>query len=178
MSRASSPLARLLSADALARLLRSVPRALTAPDDAEARGETAYGALLMGMNLAMSTTCLPHRLQYPVGALTGTRHAAGVAAILPAWLRRTERYAPDAMADLAVAAGLAVPGDASPRAASALTAAVERHLAMTGFAPRLGDLGVAATDIPRLVAAVEGTLTNDPGPVGAADLSGLYTASL
>jgi alcohol dehydrogenase class IV len=178
LSRAASPLARTLSADALGRLLRNVPCALTTPDDAEARAETAYGALLMGMNLAISTTCLPHRLQYPVGALTGTRHAAGVAAILPAWLRRMEQYAPDVLGDLAIAAGLAEPEEAGARAASALTAAIDRHLAITGFAPRLGNLGVAAGDIRRLVAAVEGTLTNDPGPVGPADLAELYMASL
>jgi alcohol dehydrogenase class IV len=178
LSKASSPFARTLSADALRRLLRDVPRALAEPGDAAARAGSAYAALLMGMNLAISTTCLPHRLQYPVGALTGTRHAAGVAAILPAWLRRTERFAPEALAELARAAGVADTGSPVAAAAAALTAAVERHLERSGFAPRLADLGVTAGDIPRLVAAVEGTLANDPGPVGSEDLLELYRASL
>ena len=70
------------------------------------------------------------------------------------------------MADLARAAGLADAGAPVAAAAAALTAAIEQHLEQTGFAPRLADLGVAPGDIPRLVGAVEGTLANDPGPVG------------
>jgi alcohol dehydrogenase class IV len=178
VSRKATPFTELLAADALRRLLASVPAACDRPGDAVARSEAAYAAMLMGINLALSTTCLPHRLQYPVGALTGTAHARGVAALFPAWLARTLEIAPDRLARLAVAAGLSDERDAPERAAGALVTAVEGHLAGTGMRAGLGSLGVTADDIPALVAAVEGTLTNDPGPVGPDDLAALYRASL
>ena len=56
-------------------------------DDHEAREKMSYASMLMGMNLYNVGNCLPHRMQYPIGALTGTSHAAGLAAIYPAWLK-------------------------------------------------------------------------------------------
>ncbi len=123
---------------ALRSLLDAVPRAVRAAvpramQDADAMGAAAYAALLMGVNLATSTTCLPHRLQYPVGARTGTGHAQGVAALMPAWLARTRAAAPDSLARLAVAAGLA-PASATPdEAAHALVDRVIAHLDATGM---------------------------------------------
>ena len=43
------------------------------------------------MNLANSSTCLPHRLQYSVGAITNTKHVDGVALFYPAWINRLEQ---------------------------------------------------------------------------------------
>jgi alcohol dehydrogenase class IV len=177
-SRAAGPLNLALSAEALRRLLVHLPRACATPDDLAARTECAYAAALMGINLATSTTCLPHRLQYPLGALTGTGHASGVAALFPAWLARTVEAAPDALARLAIAAGVAAPGSADDAAARTLAARIGDHLRATGMWRGIGDLGVGESDIPDLVAAVEGTLTNDPGPVGPDDLAALYRASL
>jgi hypothetical protein len=42
----------------------------------------------------------------------------------------------------------------------------------------LAELGVRPADLPDLVAAVEGTLANDPGPVGPEDIRLLYLVSL
>ena len=177
-SRAAGPLNLALAGEALGRLLVHVPRAYATPDDLEARTECAYAAALMGINLATSTTCLPHRLQYPLGALTGTGHAQGVAALFPAWLARTVEAAAGALARLAIAAGLATPGTADDAAARTLAVRIGDHLRATGMWRGIGDLGVGEPDIPDLVAAVEGTLTNDPGPVGPDDLAALYRASL
>jgi alcohol dehydrogenase class IV len=165
------------SARSLDALLRGLPRRIADPDDEQAGIEIARAALEMGVNLAMSTTCLPHRLQYPVGALTGTGHAAGVAAILPAWLQRTADVAPVALAELARRAGLTADID-DRRAAWTLVRTVGDHLAATGMTVTLAELGVRPADLPDLVAAVEGTLANDPGPVGPEDIRLLYLVSL
>ena len=177
-SRASSPLTIGLAGLALARLLEAVPRTLATADDADGWGWSAYAALLMGINLANSTTCLPHRLQYPVGAFTGTSHARGVAALFPAWLERTRDVAPAALASIGRAGGLAAADAPDDRAADALVAAVLRHLDATGMRTRLGDLGVRARDVPGLAAAVEGSLANDPGPATPETVRDLYLASL
>jgi alcohol dehydrogenase class IV len=177
-SRAASDLVIELAGTALPRLLESVPDAYRSPDATGALTEAAYGATLMGVNLANSTTCLPHRLQYPVGARTRSTHAMGVAALMPAWLERTRQVAPEALARLARAAGL-VPADASSEiGAAALETQVLAHLDATGMRVRLRDLGVTADDVDGLVDAVEGTLANDPGPTEPGDLRALYQASL
>ncbi|MCC6600969.1 MAG: iron-containing alcohol dehydrogenase [Crocinitomicaceae bacterium] len=46
----------------------------------------AIAASLMGVNLAYSTTCLPHRIQYIIGPLTKTSHAQGLIALYKGWL--------------------------------------------------------------------------------------------
>lgn len=178
VSRVAGPLVHQLSADALPRLLEHVPGAMADGRNLTARSETAYAALAMGVNLANSTTCLPHRLQYPVGALTGTAHAAGIAAIFPPWLERTRAVAPDRLARLARLAGLAPPARDDGEAADALVAAVLAFLEAVGLRLRLRDLGVARGDLRALVGATEGTLANDPGPVEPDDLLALYEASL
>lgn len=177
-SRAAGPLVIALAGEALPRLLRAVPAAVRDPDDAAALSEAAYAAMLMGMNLANSTTCLPHRLQYPVGARTGTGHAAGVAALTPAWLERTITVAPAALARLARAAGMADASTADGDAARDLADRVLAHLEATGMRHGLTSLGVGRDDVDELVAVVEGSVANDPGPSGPGDLRDLYVASL
>lgn len=177
-SRAASELVISLAGLALPRLLAGVTAAVEGSDDPAPWSAAAYASMLMGINLANSTTCLPHRLQYPVGARTGTGHAAGVAAIMPAWLARTTEVAPAHLARLAHAAGLVDPATSDHDAARALSERILAHLDATGMRRGLGDLGVARTDLADLVAAVEGSLTNDPGPTRPGDLHDLYAASL
>ena len=177
-SRAASDLVIHLAGTALPRLLESVPSAYRAPDAVGALSEAAYAATLMGVNLANSTTCLPHRLQYPVGARTRSTHAMGVAALMPAWLERTRTVAPDALARLARAAGLVAADASSEAGAAALEERILDHLDATGMRVGLRDLGVTAEDVDGLVEAVEGTLANDPGPTEPGDLRALYIASL
>ncbi len=177
-SRAASPLAIALSGHALPRLLAAVPAAYRDPADAASLSAAAYAAMLMGINLANSTTCLPHRLQYPIGARTGSGHAAGVAALMPAWLERTAIAAPEALGRLARAAGLAGDVTSAADAARTLVDHVLAHLDATGMRHGLATLGIGPGDLDDLVAAVEGSVANDPGPSGHRDLRDLYAASL
>ena len=164
---------------ALRALLEAIPALLADPHGAAGpRAEAAAAATLMGVNLARSTTCLPHRLQYPVGARTGTAHAAGVAALFPAWLARTVEAAPAPLAALARASGLAAAGDDDPSAARTLADRLVAHLEATGLRHGLRDLGIEPDDVDDLVAAVEGSVANDPGPSAPEDLRALYVASL
>lgn len=177
LSRVASPLNVLLAGEALRLLLDAVPRAIASPDDVGSRTFAAYAAMLMGLNLATASTCLPHRLQYPVGAATRTSHARGVAALLPAWLARTRRHAEARLAELAVRAGLPHRPQTS-LAASSLVDHVTNWIDSIGMRTRLTDLGVHESDVPELARMAEGTLTNDPGPVGLDDLIDLYRESL
>jgi alcohol dehydrogenase class IV len=121
----------------------------------------------MGMNLANSTTCLPHRMQYPLGAVARSEHAVGVAALTPAWLRRVLHHAPERLAVLAPEGG----------GAEVVAERIEAFMARIELQPRLRDLGIARDDLPRLAAMVEGTLENDPGPTDIDALTRLYEES-
>lgn len=48
--------------------------------------QIAISSALMGINLAFSTTCLPHRMQYVIGPMTQTSHAQGLIALYKGWL--------------------------------------------------------------------------------------------
>jgi alcohol dehydrogenase class IV len=74
--------------------------------------------------------------------------------------------------------GLAAADDDDTAAAVALVERLTVHLDGTGMRLRLSDLGVRAADLDDLVAAVEGSVANDPGPSATADLRELYAASL
>jgi alcohol dehydrogenase class IV len=177
VSRASSPINLALAADALPRLLVSVPRAMRVPDDLAARSAAAYGALLMGVNLATSSTCLPHRLQYALASMVDTSHARGVAATMPAWLERTRLVAGERLDELATRAGISdpvAPGVAADRLIERITAWMDE----IGMRVRLAELGLSADRVPDLVQRVEGTLENDPGPTTPGDLEALAVASL
>ena len=175
ISRAASPATRALAVDALPRLLESVPRSMAAPDDLVARAACSYAAMLMGINLANSTTCLPHRMQYPLGSVARSEHATGVAAITPAWLRRVLQYAPERLAAFGAGVGSAASDEAegAEQVAKAVLAFMER----IDLQPRLRDLGIGRDDLPGLAAMVEGTLENDPGPTDPDALLQLYEAS-
>lgn len=56
------------------------------PDNIYARKQLSYASMIMGINLANVGTCLPHRMQYPIGGITDTSHAAGLAALYPSWV--------------------------------------------------------------------------------------------
>ena len=175
ISRAASPATSTLARDALPRLLDAVPRAMTAPDDLAARSACSYAAMLMGINLANSTTCLPHRMQYPLGSVSRSEHATGVAALTPAWLQRVVRYAPERLATFAT--GLGSAGRDEAEAADQVAKAVLAFMERIDLQPRLRDLGIGRDDLPRLAGMVEGTLQNDPGPTDPDALEQLYEAS-
>lgn len=48
--------------------------------------KVAISSALMGINLAYSSTCLPHRIQYVIGPLTRTSHAQGLIALYKGWI--------------------------------------------------------------------------------------------
>ena len=175
ISRAASPATRMLALDALPRLMDAVPRAMAAPDDLAARSAASYAAMLMGINLANSTTCLPHRMQYPLGSVARSEHATGVAAITPAWLQRVLRHAPERLA--AFATGLGSAARDETEAADTVARAILAFMARIDLQPRLRDLGIGRDDLPRLAGMVEGTLENDPGPTDPDALLALYQES-
>ncbi len=57
------------------------------PNDHVAREKMSFASMIMGINLANVGTCLPHRMQYVIGACTESSHAAGLIALYPVWIQ-------------------------------------------------------------------------------------------
>ena len=89
ISKLANPMTAIYSANAINAVTMYLPIAISDPENLEARNHLSFNSMLMGYNLANSSTCLPHRLQYPLGSLTKTAHAFGLAALYPSWVKIT-----------------------------------------------------------------------------------------
>lgn len=177
ISSAATPYTADLSRSSLERVFRWLPVLTKDLGNAEARREMAYASMLMGHNLALSTTCLPHRLQYPIGAATDTAHAAGLAAIYPAWLTQLLPHATGKLANCADWIGAAELNASQADKANAFVSAIWRLMEQIDFRPTLQDLGVDATMLARFPDEVTGKLDTDPSYSGHADLVGIYQSA-
>ena len=160
----------LYSKHALSTVFAQLPLFLDDPDHRAARREMALASLLMGWNLANSTTALPHRMQYPVGARTDTSHPAGLAALYPAWSRRAVLAAPEPFEFIA---GLAGQTKAMAGRDHLLT-----FMQSIGVVRRLRDFGLTRDDCPALAAAVSGNLSTDPSDSSLRSLREIYEQSI
>ncbi|MET8979491.1 iron-containing alcohol dehydrogenase [Streptomyces sp. NPDC004539] len=169
VARRSDPLSQSLAVRALGLITEHADSLVKREDSPASREAFALAALLGGINVARASTCLPHRLQQAMGALPdlGISHGRGLAVVYPAWLRHTERYAPDDFGRLARALGTSSVGEA-----------VGEFLDRAGLASRLRDHGVTRPDLGLLLDGVSGNLDNDPRPgVDAEYLRTLYEES-
>lgn len=81
----SGALVRYQSVAAIKTVFSFLPNAVDG--DLNALRNLAIASSMMGVNLAYSSTCLPHRIQYIIGPLTNTSHAQGVIALYKGWMR-------------------------------------------------------------------------------------------
>lgn len=92
ISKAATPFTEMLSERAITIVGEYLSRLAGDLGDVEAREKMSFASMIMGINLGNASTCLPHRMQYPVGAHTDTSHGAGLAAMYPAWIEYEYEY--------------------------------------------------------------------------------------
>jgi len=85
ISKKSNPIIRMQSVNCINSIFNNLIPACKENDDL-AMNKIAINSALMGINLAYSSTCLPHRIQYVIGPLTHTSHAKGLIALYRGWL--------------------------------------------------------------------------------------------
>jgi alcohol dehydrogenase class IV len=85
ISRKSNALVKIQSVSCIKAIFDHLPAACMDQSlyDME---KVAIFSTLMGINLAYSSTCLPHRIQYVIGPLTRTSHAQGLIALYKGWI--------------------------------------------------------------------------------------------
>ena len=142
-------------------------------DDHEAREKMSYASTLMGMNLYNVGNCLPHRMQYPIGAVTGTSHAAGLAALYTAWIREEYSAGPDRVADIFQALV-----NRSPRNAEEVEEMMGNFLTELEVYRCLAELGIEEKQVPDLVERIRGDISTDPISSETGICERLYRESL
>jgi alcohol dehydrogenase class IV len=175
LSRKSSPLTDLFAVESMTIVAQCLPRLLGEPGNLELRSRLSFASMLMGINLANSSTCLPHRLQYPIGARTDTAHAAGLAALYPAWFKGMT-YA--AAGKAAAIMRILQPAAAGDLGAEPMVAILRGFMDALQVGTSLSALGVKAGDIPAFLDQLSGDLSADPGDTSREHLSRIYHASL
>lgn len=152
------PMAQLQAAEAIRMITRALPKAVSRPDDLDARSELLWAAWLAGTALATTGGGVHHRLCHVIGGGSRLVHAEVHAVLLPHTMARDE-----SLLLTGVAAALGRPDQAGP---------AQDHAAPSGPAPE------PSTDVHRAQAPLTDvhpapTPSTDvhPVPATAADLA-------
>lgn len=178
VSKRANPVTDIFAKEAIRIVMKFLPMAFKNGGDRFARRNLMMGSLLMGYNLSHSSTCLPHRMQYPVGAHTETSHPRGLAALYRAWCDQTSEFVPERFATLAeLTAGPTMEGLNDPDKAKLLGERIEDLLKSLNIYTRLRDLGISREQCKQLVLEIEGNLSLDPGDISPEAITSIYEKS-
>jgi len=169
VSSAATPLCHRQSVAAISVLLDQLPLVVERRS-VPAMEKVAVAAALMGNNLANSTTCLPHRIQYALRAFTEISHASGLVMLYRGWLESLGT-APDDTPFDALAAELGFDR-------FGLIDEISRLKSRLNLNHRLRNGGLTAADIPRVVERTSGRLEVDPCYSGPESIRTILERSL
>lgn len=152
ISKKSSPLVRAQSINCIRTIFEHLVPACSKNtlNDME---KVAIVSTLMGINLAYSSTCLPHRIQYVIGPMTGTSHAQGLIAIYKGWLKNLQIEKVSELSELSNDLNMSV---------EEFLQKVEKLKNDLGINYGITKLGLAENDLPKIVSMISGNVQADP----------------
>jgi alcohol dehydrogenase class IV len=153
----SNSYSRMLSEKAIGIIGQTLPALVRNLEQPGAREKMSYASMLMGMNLYNVGNCLPHRMQYPIGAATGTSHAAGLAALYPAWIEEEFTVSRKQINNVLQWLGFSAADNAAE--AGRAVQAFLRDLGL--FGDTLPNMGITKDMLPDSVVAVSGNIASD-----------------
>ncbi|MBU6378406.1 MAG: iron-containing alcohol dehydrogenase [Gammaproteobacteria bacterium] len=184
--RLKNPLSDMLAREALRLLAGHIRRAVSTPQDIEARGAMLLGAMYAGQAFANAPVAAVHALAYPLGGNYHLAHGLSNSLVLPHVLRFNEPAAEPLYRQLlplvlgeTAGSGATAAGKAADRASASARLATH-FLALAGelgIATRLRDCGVPREDLPRLAAEAllqQRLLVNNPRVVSEPDALAIY----
>lgn len=166
-----------ISMNAIKTIFSVLPKILKNPTDIDLRTEMAYSSMIVGYNLVNSTTCLPHRMQYPIGALTDTSHSEGLAALYPAWLDFSLDVSKEKFAKCADWLGISERSFDTYQNALIFVTAIKKFIRDIGIETYLDGLGICKSDVNSLCDMVNGNLESDPSYTDTSSLICIYNNS-
>ncbi|QCI65315.1 maleylacetate reductase [Phreatobacter stygius] len=102
-----NPIVSLMAEEGIRALAAALPRIVERPSDAEARAEALYGAWLCGSCLGTVGMALHHKLCHTLGGSFDLPHAETHTVVLPHAAAYNSAAAPEALARVATALGVA-----------------------------------------------------------------------
>lgn len=157
ISKAASLFTRMQSEYAAVIVGKMLPRLASDMQDIEARKYMSYASMIMGINLGNASTGLPHRLQYPLGAMTDTSHGAGLSALYTAWVYYEHLYSSKETEKII---GTLTGKDIHGR--EECSDAIYTFITSLKLPASLRDFGIKERQIDEMAEAVSGNLMNDP----------------
>ena len=151
ISKKSNEVTRYMSVNVINMALENLCKAID--DDQSAVCKMAISSMLMGANLAFSSTCLPHRLQYVIGPMTHTSHSEGLAALYKGWLNYISQQNEKPLQNLCQDLGMPT---------SVFIEKVNKLKDDLGISLSLSDLGLHESDLGSIIDALNGSLSADP----------------
>lgn len=138
-----NPISDAAALHAIRLIGRYLPRAVASGGDLTARGQMQIAALLAGWAFSNAMVGLVHAMAHSLGATCGVPHGLANSILLPHVMTFNLEEAPDLMADIAGAMGVATRDTPPQEAGRAAVVAVYDLLKAIGLDRRLSDLGVA-----------------------------------
>lgn len=173
ISKATNPLVKMHSVEAIGLIKDNLPLAIQDGQNLTARTAMHYASMLMGASLANSSTCLPHRLQYPIGIKTGSSHGAGLVSLFRPWLEHTYEYSSQEFNCL-----FSVLAGSNCQSKEDVLAAFDRFAERIGANYTLHTFGLSEKDVPELVSKVSGSLANDPAGLAPGVVHAMYAGAV
>lgn len=152
ISKKSSPIIKMQSINCIRTIFQHLVPAFR-QSTLEDMEKVAIASSLMGVNLALSSTCLPHRIQYVIGPRTGTSHAQGLIAIYKGWLKHLMAENVLELSNLARDLGFST---------NEFIDEVENLRIKLGLNYGVTELGISEDDIEEVAMAVTGNVEADP----------------
>ncbi len=147
----------LLSEEAIRIVGEYLPKLIADSDNQEARKKMSFASMLMGLNLKNVGTGLPHRMQYPIGALSDSSHGAGLMVLYPSWIINEYEVSP-----VKVKRALELLGYKNVNDAVDAKGKIEDFINKIHTNQSIRDLGVIQVDEIELAQMVSGNIKNDP----------------
>ncbi|MEX0856903.1 MAG: iron-containing alcohol dehydrogenase [Balneolaceae bacterium] len=164
-STVSNPIVKYQSVKAIETVFHCLKKAVN--KDVEALEKMAITASFMGLNLAYSRTCLPHRIQYVIGPGTNTSHAQGLIMLYRGWLPLIAKT--KVFGEMAKDLGLEV-GEVVDR--------INNLKNELNIDYRLRDFGVQKDEVQSLSKQVSGTVELDPSFKGIETITKIIKDSI
>lgn len=157
---------------AIALIWQGLETACRDGGNVEAREKVMLGATLAGLGFGVAGTAAAHAIQYPVGALTGTPHGAGVACLMPYVMAWNASVIRPELNEMATAMGLS--------SGNEVIGAVAALFARIGIPPTLRELGLAEDQLDWVAeqsCGIVRLVQNNPRPLTPAEMRTLVQAA-
>jgi len=181
VSNAHGPTTDLFALEAMRRIAKHLPRAITHPDDETARAGMMLGSMYAGLAFSNAILGAVHAMAHSLGGLMDLPHGQCNAMLLDHVIDYNFDAAPERYADIAVALGASLSPQASQAEKRAAVLGQVRALkAAVGITAGLASLGVRDEDLDGLTtfAMHDPCMVTNPKPPTAGEIRAVFEHAL